>query len=179
MAYIGREIFAEYRKAKAKFKDFDTWEAEAVRDEFGVELQAPLMAAKICNTTRLPWENPEVFENIALVLNGREAIPDVDQDISIKEIAFAVRCLREEFPDEEFNDYICKYFAAEAGEEGIVVLPPDLKSGQRFIPPIFLTDEQQDIQKAYADEVTTYVKYMSDAAVISTMDTFEGEITEV
>lgn len=92
--YIGPEIFTEYDKAKQKFKDFDTWVAEAIRAEFGDDLVAPLMAAKIAKTSRLPWENPTVFENIVLVLNGRDALPDIDQDVSVKEIAFAVKCLK-------------------------------------------------------------------------------------
>ena len=116
MAFIGKEIFTEYKKAKSKFADFDTWIAESIREEYGPEFVAPLMAAKICKTTRLPWENVEVFENVALVLNGREALPGIDQEISIKEIAFAVATLKQEFPDDEFNDFICQYFAAEAGE---------------------------------------------------------------
>lgn len=170
MAFIGPEIFAEYKKAKEKFKDFDTWVAEAVRSEFGDDLVAPLMAAKIAKTTRLPWENPVVFENVALVLNGREVIPDVTQDISVKEIAFAVKCLRTEFPDDDFNDYVCQYFAAEAGEEGMTVLPPELKSAQRFIPPIFLNKEQQAIQNEYLEETKVYVEYMSSASGLTKGD---------
>ena len=104
MAFIGKEIFTEYKKAKAQFSDFDTWIAEAIREEYGSEFVAPLMAAKICKTSRLPWENVEVFENIVLVMNGREALPGVDQDVSVKEIAFAVAVLKKEFPDDEFKD---------------------------------------------------------------------------
>lgn len=164
MAFIGKEIFTEYKKAKATHPDFDTWVAEAIREEYGPEFVPPLMAAKICYTTRLPWENVEVFENIVLVMNGRDAIPGIDQDISIKEIAFAVATLREEFPDDEFNDFICQYFAAEAGEEGIVVLPPELSSGQRFIPMIYLNEEQQQVQNMYLEEIRDYVKVMMSAA---------------
>lgn len=58
---------------------------------------APLMSAKIAKTSRLPWDNPIVFENIALTLNGRPVLPDVDQDISVKELAFAVTCLKKNF----------------------------------------------------------------------------------
>lgn len=164
MAFIGKEIFTIYNKAKAEFPDFDTWIAEAIREEYGSEFVAPLMAAKICKTSRLPWENVEVFENIALVMNGREALPGVDQDISIKEIAFAVETLKKEFPNDEFNDFICQYFAAEAGEEGIVILPPALSAGQRFIPMIYLNKEQQQVQKLYLEEISDYVKIMSSAA---------------
>ena len=162
--YIGPEIFTEYDKAKQKFKDFDTWVAEAIRAEFGDDLVGPLMAAKIAKTSRLPWENPTVFENIVLVLNGRDALPDIDQDVSVKEIAFAVKCLKKEFPDDDFNDYVCQYWAAESGEEGIAVLPPELKSAQRFIPAIYLSKEQQSIQNAYLEEIRDYVNIMSEAS---------------
>ena len=164
MAFIGKEIFTEYKKAKAQFSDFDTWIAEAIREEYGPEFVAPLMAAKICKTSRLPWENVEVFENIVLVMNGREALPGVDQDVSVKEIAFAVAVLKKEFPDDEFNDFICQYFAAEAGEEGIAILPPELSSGQRFIPMIYLNEEQQQVQKMYLEEIRDYVNIMMSAA---------------
>lgn len=164
MAFIGKEIFTEYNKAKSKFADFDTWIAESIREEYGPEFVAPLMAAKICKTTRLPWENVEVFENVVLVLNGREALPGVDQEISVKEIAFAVATLKQEFPNDEFNDFICQYFAAEAGEEGIVVLPEELSAGQRYIPMIYLNEEQQHVQKLYLEEIRDYVNIMMSAA---------------
>lgn len=161
--FIGPEIFREYKKAKKRFPDIDTWVAEAIRSEFGEDLLGPIMAAKIAKNSRLPWENPEVFENIVLVLNGREALPDIEQDVTIKEIAFAVKCLRDEFPKEKFNDYVCQYFAAEAGEEGIAVLPPELASAQRFIPPIFLNKEQQEIQNAHLEEIRDYINFLSSA----------------
>lgn len=164
MALIGPEIFKAYKEAKAKFPDFNTWVAEAIRAEFGDDYVAPLMTAKILATTRLPWENPTVFENVALTLNGREVFPDVEQDISVKEIAFAVRCMKSEYPEEDFNDYVCQYFAAEAGEEGIAVLPEELSSAQRFIPLLYLDKEQQSIQNEYLAEIRDYVTYMSSAS---------------
>ena len=39
MAFIGKEIFTEYKKAKAQFSDFDTWIAEAIREEYGSEFE--------------------------------------------------------------------------------------------------------------------------------------------
>nr|DAV70721.1 MAG TPA: hypothetical protein [Caudoviricetes sp.] len=162
---IGNEIFRAYDDAKKKFKDFDTWVAEAIRDEFGEDMVAPLMSAKIAKTSRLPWDNPIVFENIALTLNGRPVLPDVDQDISVKELAFAVTCLKKEFPNDEFDDKVIQYFAAEAGEEGIAILPPELKDAQRFIPPIFLNKEQQSIQRAYLEEIKDYIEIMTSASI--------------
>lgn len=162
---IGLEVFDLYDEAKLKFPDLVDWDATAVREEFGYMNQAPIMAAKICKTTRLPWTDATVFENVALVLNGREAIPDVDQDISVKEIAFAVACLKHEFPNDDFEAPVLKYFAAEAGEEGMVVLPPELKGGEQYIPPIYLNEEQQKIQNAYLDECKDYVQIMLEALV--------------
>lgn len=162
---FGSEIFREYEKAKSKFKDLDTWTAEAIKAEFGADKQGPLMAAKIAKTTKLPWKNPTVFENIALVLNGREALPDVDQDISVKEISYAVKVLNSEFPNDEFDEAILKYFAAEAGEEGMTVLPPNMRGGQKYIPNIFLNIEQQHIQKAYLEECQAYVDMLSKSEI--------------
>lgn len=158
--YVGAEIFKLYNAAKKEFPDFNSWVAEAISSEFGYDKLGPLMAAKICKTTRGTWEKPDVFERIVLVLNGREVIPDVDQDVSIKEIVFAVRVLRKEFPNDEFNDSVCQYFAAEAGEEGMLILPPELKAAQRYMPVIFLNKEQQSIQNAYLDECKVYADYM-------------------
>lgn len=161
--YIGPEVFRLFDECKKKNKDLDTWVAEAVRAEFGEDKLPAIMAAKICYNSRLPWENATVFENIALVLNGREVFPEIDQDITVKEIAYAVKVLKEKFPDEEFNDYVCQYWAAEAGEEGIAVLPPELKSAQRFIPPLFLNDEQQTIQNLYLEEIADYIEILTHA----------------
>lgn len=88
----------------------------------------------------------------------------MDQDISVKELAFAVTCLKKEFPNDEFDDKVIQYFAAEAGEEGIAILPPELKDAQRFIPPIFLNKEQQSIQRAYLEEIKDYVEIMTSAS---------------
>lgn len=161
---IGREIFHAYADAKKKYSDFDTWIAEAIRDEYGEDMVAPLMSAKIAKTSKLPWDNPVVFEKIALTLNGRMVLPDIDQDISVKEIAFAVKCLKQEFPDDDFDTKVLQYFAAEAGEEGIAILPPELKEAQSLIPPIFLNKEQQAIQNAYLDEIKDYVEVMTSAS---------------
>lgn len=162
--YIGPEIFKLYDAAKKKFPDFDTWVAEAISSEFGHDKLGPLMTAKILKTTRGPWEKPDIFEKIALVINGREVIPDVDQDISIKEIVFAVRVIQKEFPDDEFNDSVCQYFAAEAGEEGILVLPPELSAAQRYMPVLYLSKEQQSIQNAYLEECKIYADYMMEVS---------------
>lgn len=160
---IGLEVIDLYEEKKAQYPDLNEWDATAVREEFGEQLQAPIMAAKICKTTRLPWTDANVFENVALVLNGREALPDIDQDISIKEIAFAVACLKHDFPDDEFEEPVLKYFAAEAGEEGMCILPPELSEGQKYIPPIYLNTEQQQIQNAYLSECKDYVKIMLES----------------
>jgi hypothetical protein len=161
--YIGPEVFRLFEDCKRKHKDIDTWVAEAVRAEFGADKMPAIMAAKICKNSRLPWENASVFENIALVLNGREVFPEIDQDITVKEIAYAVKVMKSQFPDEDFNDYVCQYWAAEAGEEGIAVLPPELKSAQRFIPPLFLNKEQQEVQNLYLEEIADYIKFLDSA----------------
>lgn len=163
MAYIGTEIFRQYDLAKEKFPDFDTWVSEAVHDEFGEDLRDVLMAAKICKTTRLPWENPDVFEKIALVLNGRMVLPNVIQDATMKEITFAVECLQKEFPDDEFSDLLHTYFIAEADEEGMVVLPPCLSFVK--MPPVFLNEEQQHIQNEYLEECKVYSEFLWKATV--------------
>lgn len=160
MAILGTEIFRKYDEAKAKFPDFDSWISEAVREEFGEDLRSALMAAKICKTTRLPWENPDVFEKIAIVLNGREVLPDVIQDASMKEITFAVQVLQKEFPEDAFNDMVCTYFVAEAQEEGMCIFPECMSFAQPYMPPIFLTDEQQTIQNQYLEECKVYSEYL-------------------
>lgn len=173
---IGLEVFDLYDEAKIKFPDLDEWDATAIREEFGILNQGPLMSAKICKTTRLPWTDATVFENVALVLNGREALPDIDQDISIKEIAFAVACLVHEFPEDYFEEPILKYFAAEAGEEGMAILPPELQEGQKYIPPMYLTNEQQKIQNAYLAECKDYVKIMLESMLSEYAEMVKKEI---
>lgn len=157
---VGQDMFVAYDAAKKKFKDFDDWVSEAVRAEFGDALVDPLMSAKICKTKRLPWEDPTVFEKVAIVLNGRPVIANLDQDLSVKEIAFAVTVLKKEFPDDLFNDSVAKYIAAEAGEEGICVLPKELEFAQRYIPVIYLNKVQQQTQLDYQSEIEDYITIM-------------------
>lgn len=45
-----------------------------------------------------------------------------------------------------------------------MILPPELKDAQRFIPPIFLNKEQQSIQRAYLEEIKDYVEIMTSAS---------------
>lgn len=160
MAILGTEIFRLYDAAKEKFPDFDSWVSEAVRDEFGEDKRDALMAAKICKTTRLPWENPDVFEKIALVMNGRTILPDVIQDASMKEITFAVQVLKKEFPEDDYNDTMCTYFVAEAEEEGMCVFPPCLSFAQPLMSPRFLTEKQQSIQNEYLEECKVYSEFL-------------------
>ena len=157
---VGTDIFTFYRQAKKKYPDFDTWIAEAIRAEYGNDYVDPLMTAKICSTKRLPWEDPVVFEKVCVVINGRPVLADLDQDITIKEISFAIDVLKEEFPKDEFNDSVAHYVAAQAGEEGMCILPDNLLFAQRFIPNIFLNDGQRKIQQAYLDEVADYATLM-------------------
>lgn len=160
MAVIGTEIFKEYERAKEKFPDLDNWVSEAICDEFGEDMRSVLMAAKICKTTTLPWTNPDVFEKIAIVLNGREVLPDIIQDATMKEITFAVQVLQKEFPDEEFGELLHTYFAAEADEEGMCILPPCLSFAQYKISPVFLNSEQQHIQNEYLEECKVYSEFL-------------------
>jgi len=157
---IGTEIFRKYDEVKAKFPDFDTWISEAVYDEFGEEMRDSLMAAKICKTTTLPWTSPDVFEKIAIVLNGRPVIAGVIQDATMKEITFAVEVLKKEFPNDEYNELLVKYFIAEADEEGMVVMPPCLSFVSSLRKPVFLTPEQQHIQNEYLEECKVYSEYL-------------------
>ena len=75
--FIGPEIFREYKKAKKRFPDIDTWVAEAIRSEFGEDLLGPIMAAKIAKNSRLPWENPEVFDPRTYLGKARTAVKDM------------------------------------------------------------------------------------------------------
>ena len=161
----GVEVFNLYLHAKEQYPDLDDWEPESVMAEYGEEGRDAIMVAKFCFTTRMPWEDMQVFEKTVVVLNGRPLFGDVMQDLDVREISFAVDMMKAIFPDELFNDVIAKYIAIEATHEGFVILPENLGFAQRFVPVIYLSREQEHVQLAYLEEVETYKQLLDRSEV--------------
>jgi hypothetical protein len=149
-------MFKLYDLAKKEHPDIDEWLAASVYEELGDKADA-VLAASTCENSDTPWEDPAVFEKIALVINERPVFSDLKQDISLKEIAYAVDVLKRRYPEDAFNDVICQYIAGVASEEGILVMPVQLSFVQRFLPVIKLTQDQETAQEAYLQEIEDYI----------------------
>lgn len=158
MSMRGMQVFEYYMQAKAQHPDIDEWLPESVTLEFGEDNLDTIMAAKYCFTSDMPWEDMRVFEKVVLVLNGRLVFGEIMQDLDVREIAYAVAVMKRLFPENLFNDEIAKYIAIEATQEGFVVLPPEIGFAQRFLPMVYLSREQEQVQMAYLQEVADYVQ---------------------
>ena len=160
----GLQIFKLYDDLKTVYPDIDKWEAESVALELPHidEADDIIPAISLCENTREPWEDVLVFQKVCLLINGRMVFFDVEQNMSIREIAYAVTILKKRYPDELFNDDVSKYIATEAIEEGFVVLPESISFAQRYVPNIFIDPEQEAVQRAYLNEASNYTDLMND-----------------
>jgi hypothetical protein len=158
-------MFSRYNKAKKEHPDIDEWSASTVFEEFGDDADA-ILAGSTCETSELPWEDDSVFEKVVLVLNHRPVMADIRQTLSTKEIAYAVKVLKEKYPEDTFNDVVTKYIAYTAAEEGFAVMPDVLSFAQRFLPVIRLSEEQESIQEMYLTEVEEYIAIRSTASLL-------------
>lgn len=161
----GSKMMDRYDKAKKEHPDIDEWSAATVFEEFGDDADA-ILAGSTCEITDAPWEDPAVFEKVVLVLNHRPVMADMRQEVSVKEIAYAVKTLKQRYPDDGFNDVVCKYIAGVAAEEGFAVLPTEIEFSQRFLPVIKLSPEQEEIQSAYLTEVNDYIAMRTAASIL-------------
>lgn len=158
----GANVFKYYNNIKKVYPDIDTWEHEAIEEELrGKEDSADVVfAVGLCDTTQKPWEDLLIFQKVALILNDRRVFFDIKQDLDIKEISYAVQCLKEQYPEELFNDEVAQYIATEALDEGFLVMPKELHFVQRYIPNLFINPEQEKMQKLYLNEVHNYTALM-------------------
>lgn len=140
-------LFKEYEHAYGKYPDIDSWCAATVYKEFP-DIAEEILAESICHTSELPWEDPAVFAKVALIINGREPIAEIQQELSVPEIAYAVNKLHACFADEHFNDAVASYIAAVCIEEGYTIAPKVLSFAQPRIPITQLTPEQRSILDA-------------------------------
>lgn len=154
-----------------RFPNLDEWLSESITHEFGDSADV-VQAAILASSTDLPWTDIRAFEKIVVALNDREVIGDIFQELDAREIAYGVSTLQRDFPEEQFNDDVCKFIAYRLQMEGIVIAPPSLEFVQPFITLMQLSADQQQVQRAYMEEVESYIKLMNSGKS-------EGNVKEV
>lgn len=158
-------IHSLYEAIKAKHPNIDSWDSVSVRLEFGSEGTDAVAASILCGASSEPWESFRAFEKVAVVINNRQVIPDILQDLQPKEIAYAAFMLKYYWPKEQFNDEVTKYMASVLDECGFVVAPAQLTFVQPFLKLLKLSPEQAAIQKTYLQEVDDYCGLMKGADI--------------
>ena len=143
-----------------KIPNLSDWLSESITHEFG-DTADIVQVAILASTTDLPWTDIRAFEKVVVALNDREVLGDIYQDLDAREIGWGVHVLRSDYPSEQFNDDVCKFIAYRLQMEGIVIAPPSLDFVQPFMQLIPLSKEQQVVQKAYMEEIESYIKLMS------------------
>lgn len=149
-----------YKAVSSKYPDIKDWEAASIGMEFGQETVDPIETAIICETTRLPWEAPEVFNKVAVVINDRPVLGTLLQDLSPNEVCYAVSVMVRDYPADKFNDEVSQYIALILSNWGFCIAPFDVKFVQRFLVLKKLSIDQQKMQRAYLEEVEEYKKLM-------------------
>lgn len=152
----GVQALQAYLDIKKDHPDIDEWLSTSITATFGDAMLDIIQAGSVCYTTLEPWETPLAFEKVVIVLNGRMVLGDISQDIDIREIFYAVKVLKATFPDKQFNDYVTKFIAAIAVNDGYAVLPELLSFVQPFLPVKKLTAAQEKIQQMYLSECYSY-----------------------
>jgi hypothetical protein len=147
-----------YDHLKKVVPDIDTWESLSIRLEYGDEACERINTLILCGETEEPWTTWQAFEKVAIVLNGRQLLGDVVQELDSREIAYTVSILKESYPNENFNDDVCDFMVGILLNEGFLVAPPTLSFLQPFLPLRKLNTDQQKIQAAYIMEVEDYVR---------------------
>ena len=153
------DIKAAYAALTAKYSDIAEWLHDSYIRTFGDTTADDVELIVLLNTSDEPWENPEVFEKAVVILNNREVIGDMTQEISPIEIAYAVSTMKKNFPDNQFNDSVAAYITRIFDEYGLVVAPPELSFIKHLLPILKLTPGQEAVQKAQLKEIATYIKY--------------------
>ena len=146
-AHSGPGLFESYKAAKLAHANIDSWLSASVYHEYPIDAEE-IITESICNSSELPWEDPEVFIKVGLVLNGREPILDIGQSLDVREIVVAVTRLKVAFPDEHFNDSVASYIAAVCIDEGFAIVPRILSFVQPKIPITNLSSIQQEVLAA-------------------------------
>ena len=154
-------MFKTYDAAKKAHPDIDEWAATTVFEEFPDNADA-ILAGTVCEETFEPWEHPSVFEKVALCINDRPMFSDMHQDLSTKEMAYAVKMLKQRYPEDHFNDEVAAYIAATAAEEGFCILPEILNFAQHLLPLAPLDRSQEAMQELYLREVDDYLEVKND-----------------
>ena len=151
------EVFKKYERAKALHPDIDEWLAESVRKEFDEDADA-ILAVTALENSELPWEDPLVFARMVVILNERELLADIIQEINTPEVAYTVYLLKQRYPEDHFNDTVASFIADVITEEGYAIAPKVLSFVQPYIPIQQLTKEQMEVQLAYHNAVEEYIK---------------------
>jgi hypothetical protein len=161
----GKEIFETYNRLKAEHPDLDEWVSEAIALEFGEDMLDVIHTAAVCHESYLPWLDWRAFEKVAVVINGREVIGDIVQDLDPKEIAYAALVLKAYFPDHEYDEEVCRYMALILADSGLVIAPPQLDFLQPYLPMVKLDADQEKVQEIYLSRVLEYIRLMLTSAL--------------
>lgn len=85
-----------------------------------------ILALRLLVVTQRPWLEPGIFEKVVLALNGIKIHPGIMEDVTPQQMAFAIECMEDISPSNEFSEDVKKYIAAKCFVYGLVYLEPPL-----------------------------------------------------
>ena len=154
------DILAIYKELEDAHPGISEWESESIVHEYGLGSLDIIATIINCATTLGPWENWRVFEKVAVVLNRREVIGDIVQELEPREATYAVYLLKQAFPERQFNDDIASFIGLWYKEGGLVVAHTEVDFIQPYLRLIKLTPEMEAVQRRYLEEISTYIEAM-------------------
>jgi len=121
--------------------EYLAWEPETVWAEiylsFGVTPSAAarnkVQSVRSCMVANSPYEQWDIFEDIAFGLLGLPAKFDSVQKAAVKQCAFAVECLSSLRQDVQVSTEVYKYCAASMMDEGMAFCPGQLEPANMYL----------------------------------------------
>lgn len=154
------DILAIYKELEEAHPGITEWESESIVHEYGIGALDIISTIINCATTLGPWENWRIFEKVAVVLNRREVIGDIVQELDPREATYAVYLLKKAFPDRQFNDEVSSFIGLWYKEGGLVVAHPEVSFIQPYLRLVRLTTEMEEVQRRYLEEISAYIDVM-------------------
>ena len=155
-----------YENLKKTFPDIDSWLYESITHEFGENNADKVQVLITLNNSNLAWENYFMFEKVAIILNDRELLSSIRQELSPMEVAYAAIWLKKEFPERVLEDEVLKYIADIFVNDGLIIAPSTLQVLEKYLPILSLTKEQREVQRAHLRQIETYINFRKENEVL-------------
>jgi hypothetical protein len=123
-----KNAFLKLKKHRDAIDDLDCLNPEDVFPMFGIssDLEREQLMALVALIKSDIWmENPLLFEDMVLILNGISPSPLSFESVTCKQIYYALYVMKHFRPDLDLSELVKAYIEFEFSEEGFLVFPKE------------------------------------------------------